>query len=147
LTDLLTVDTVTAHIGRMNQTFGWTAFALSFLAALGISFIVLGEYALITAERRANATIDHTINKGMERLPFSNPVQHAGLGRFASPSPSPVQHGGLGSAPGSQRSGLGRTMGGVTVDDFKDLTKAKSRGEALAMVAGKISTKRSDNMV
>lgn len=131
LTDLLTVDTVTAHIGRMNQTFGWTAFALSFLAALGISFIVLGEYALITAERRANATIDHTINKGMERLPFSSPVQHVGLG----------------SAPGSQRSGLGRTMGGVTVDDFKDLTKAKSRGEALAMVAGKISTKRNDNMV
>jgi len=144
LSSLLTMGTVDAHVGHTNQALGWTAFALSFLASLCISLIVVAELALEKAERMADRTIDAGINKGIDTLPFSNPIKN-NIRSFSNGSTTSAS---------STGSGLGRTMGpikhNVRFDELRQLSKARTRGEALTMLTATVRPNEKsghDNMV
>jgi len=131
----LTLNTINAHVGSMNQALGWASFALSFLASMGISLLVAADLALRRAERMADRTIDTAVNKGLDRM-------HLG-GSERSFS---------GSSKASS-AGLGRTMGPTKPEmsfaDLKGISKARTRGEALTALTGiyRPSEKDHANMV
>ncbi|KAF3902980.1 hypothetical protein ABW20_dc0105094 [Dactylellina cionopaga] len=121
----LTMGTVNAHVGRMNQALGWSGFALSLLATIAISVVVAAEMALEKGERMMDHAADAAINKLESRVPFGSPAQ--GTSFVGSRSFS-------GSTTAS--SGLGRSLRDNGPDMLRGLAKAKTRGEALSAVAG-----------
>ncbi|KAF3097747.1 hypothetical protein TWF569_009111 [Orbilia oligospora] len=115
----LTMGTVNAHVGRMNQALGWTGFALSLLANIGIWVIVAAEMAIEKGEQMMNHATDAAINKVESKLPYGNPGQNRSF-----------------SGSSTASSGLGRSLRDNGPDVLRGLAKAKTRSEALSAVAG-----------
>ncbi|KAK6512042.1 hypothetical protein TWF481_000939 [Arthrobotrys musiformis] len=119
LSHKLTMGTVNAHVGRMNQALGWTGFALSLLANIAIWVVVAAEMALEKGERMMDSAAEAAINKVESRLPYN----HTGGSRSFS-----------GTSTAS--SGLGRSLRDNGPDVLRGLAKAKTRGDALDALAG-----------
>ncbi|KAK6348830.1 hypothetical protein TWF730_009598 [Orbilia blumenaviensis] len=115
----LTIGTVNAHVGRMNQALGWTGFALSLLATIGIWVVVAAEMALEKGERMIDQAADAAIGKVESSLPFRTPSQNRNF-----------------SGSSTASSGLGRSLRDNGPDVLRGLAKAKTRGEVLSAVAG-----------
>ncbi|KAK6526744.1 hypothetical protein TWF281_009946 [Arthrobotrys megalospora] len=126
----LTIETVNAHVGRMNQALGWTGFALSLLATIGIWVVVAAEMALEKGERMVDHAADAAIGKVESRLPFSSPVQNRSF-----------------SGSSTTSSGLGRSLRENGPDMLRGLAKAKTRGDALNAVAGGFRSEKGHNIV
>ncbi|RVD86616.1 uncharacterized protein DFL_004884 [Arthrobotrys flagrans] len=126
----LTIGTVNAHVGRMNQALGWTGFALSLLANIGIWVIVAAEMAIEKGEQMMNHATDAAIGKVESRLPFGNPAQNRSF-----------------SGSSTASSGLGRSLRDNGPDVLRGLAKAKTRGEALSAVAGGFRNEKAHNVV
>ncbi|KAK6350288.1 hypothetical protein TWF696_006519 [Orbilia brochopaga] len=119
ITSRLTINTVNAHVGRMNQALGWSGFALALLASICISVVVAAEMALEKGERMMDRAADAAVGKLESRVPFGSPMQNRSF-----------------SGSSNASSGLGRSLRDNGPDVLRGLAKAKTRGEALSAVAG-----------
>ncbi|EPS43724.1 hypothetical protein H072_2325 [Dactylellina haptotyla CBS 200.50] len=111
----MTMGTVNAHVGRMNQALGWSGFALSLLASIGIWVVVAAEMALEKGEQMMDRAAQAAYDKAESKLPH----------RAYSGS--------------SNGSGLGRSLRTQGPDVLRNLAKAKTRGDVLEAVASGIT--------
>ncbi|KAF3917990.1 hypothetical protein ABW21_db0201623 [Orbilia brochopaga] len=126
ITSRLTIGTVNAHVGRMNQALGWSGFALALLASICISVVVAAEMALERGERMMDQAADAAINKLESKVPYGSPMQRRDF-----------------SGSSTASSGLGRSLRDNGPDMLRGLAKAKTRGEALSAVAGPFRSEKS----
>ncbi|KAF3938065.1 hypothetical protein ABW19_dt0203393 [Dactylella cylindrospora] len=117
LSNKLTMGTVNAHVGRMNQALGWSGFALSLLASIAVGVVVAAELALEKSEQMFDKGVDKAVDMAASRSPFSSAEQHRNF------------------SGSSNDSGLGRSLRANAPDVLSGLAKAKTRGEALSAVA------------
>ncbi|EWC48661.1 hypothetical protein DRE_01883 [Drechslerella stenobrocha 248] len=128
LTHRLTIGTVDAHVGRMNQALGWSGFALALLASIAVGVVVAAEMALERGERMMDRAADMAASKIESKIPYGSPNQSRNFS---------------GSSVNSGGSGLGRSIRDNGPDMLRGLAKAKTRGDALNAVVTPFSREKS----
>ncbi|KAF3904197.1 hypothetical protein AA313_de0210404 [Arthrobotrys entomopaga] len=123
LTNTLTMGTVNAHVGRMNQALGWSGFALSLLASIAIWVVVAAEMAVERSERMMDRAADAAINKLESKISYDIPPSNRSF-----------------SGSSTASSGLGRSLRNNGPDVLRGLAKAKTRGDALNAMTGGLRT-------
>lgn len=80
LVDKMGMDAVEIHIGNANIGFGWAAFALALLAAIGVTAIVVAEWGVAAAQAKALEKTEEVMERAtghrFSTVDFRNDVEN-----------------------------------------------------------------------
>lgn len=64
LVNKLGLTAINVHLGNMILTFGWTAFALTLLSAIGLGAVVVTEYTLENTQEKITRKAEEAVSRG-----------------------------------------------------------------------------------